>query len=188
MKRAYVVVKGPSDADFLRKVLTAQEQEEVEFVPAGNGFRSLARSLLVRRRVPLLVFMDSDSLNPDLIEERRGSTEEFIKYAAGSVPVKVVVAVPEVESCFFAAPEVIERVLGEKVPANLVRLGERDPKGVLGEYALAGNHKWDMQQAIMAMEPKDIERIRALPAIQEVTEFLQNLTLTGSAGSQKGRP
>jgi hypothetical protein len=185
MRRAYVLVEGDADANFLRRVLNPDVQKDVEFVPAGGSaaIPSLARSLLVRRRVPVAVFTDSDSLNPTVIKERQQSLEELIELAAASVPVKVVVAVPEMEACFFAAPEVIERVLGRKIPPELIPLGKRDPKGVLDHLAGGGKRKWDTRQAIQAMDGNDIERIRAAPPIQELTKFLQGLPQLVPAGS-----
>src|SRR4051794_10509205 len=133
MKRVYVFVEGQTDEEFLRRVLPPEMTNQIEFVRAGSssGIASLARSFLVRRRTPLAVLMDADSLDPTVIKERRESTEELIQAAAGSIPVKVVVAVPEIESWFFAVPEAIERVLGGKPPDDLMALGSRDPKGVL---------------------------------------------------------
>ncbi len=187
MKRAYVFVEGETDAEFLRKVLAPEAQRDVEFVVAGGGTSrlSLARSFLVRRRTPVAVFMDSDSLNPEVIEERQQSAEELIKAAAASIPAKVIVAVPEVEACFFAVPEVIEKVMGEKVPEQLIPLGLRDPQGVLNLLATTAKHKWDTQQAIGVMNAHDIERIRATAAIQELTAFLQSLPEMEPAGSTK---
>lgn len=185
MKRAYVLVEGPSDAAFLRKVLPPETLKDIEVVAAGSSIPSLARSLLVRRRLPLAVFMDSDSLDANAIEERRQGTEEIIKSAAASVPVKVVVVVPELERLFFAAPELIEKVLAEQVPENLIPIGIRDPKGVLKLLEKSGKHPWDTFQAINIMDAADIERIRATSAIQELIAFLEGLPEMEAIGSQE---
>src|SRR5437868_12251823 len=116
MRRVYIFVEGPTDAEFLRRVLPPEALKDAEVVTAGgsSGIPSLARSVLVRRKKPIAVVMDSDSLDPDVIEERQQSTEELIRAADASIPVKVVSAVPEIEAWFFAAPEAIGRVLGKK--------------------------------------------------------------------------
>jgi hypothetical protein len=177
MKRAYVLVEGPTDAEFLRRVLPPESLREVEVVSAAgkSGIASLAGSLLVRRRRPVAVFMDSHSLHPDVIYERRQTLEDLLKLAAASVPVKVVAAVPEMEAYFFAAPEAIERVLGAKVPDDLLTLGPRDPKGVLGVMAKQTNREWDSRLAIKSLDDRDIERMRAAPPLRELTAFLQSL-------------
>jgi hypothetical protein len=183
MKRAYVLVERQTDVDFLRRVLPPELTKDVEIVPTGSsdGAPSLARSLLVRRNRPVAVFMDAYSLAPAVIEERRGETEELIRLAAAHVPVKVVVAVPELEAYFFAVPEVIERVLGEKVPSEWVLFGQRDPRGILDELSRRANRKWDLEQAIQALDAHDIERLRAAPAVSELSAFLRDVLEEGKA-------
>src|SRR5437868_10857068 len=165
MKRVYILVEGPTDADFLRRILPQEVLRDAELVTAGgsSGIPSLARSVLVRRKRPVAVVMDSDSVDPDVIEERQQTTEELIRAADASIPVKVVSAVPAIEAWFFAAPEVIGRVLGKKVSAEWVSLGKRDPHGVLQQLAGKSKKKWDTNQAINSLDAHDIEQIRTLP-------------------------
>jgi hypothetical protein len=75
--------------------------------------------------------MNAGSIVPEVIEERQSGTEELIRAADASIPVKVFVAVPEIEAWLFTVPEAIGRVLGKTVPKELVPLGKRDPSGVL---------------------------------------------------------
>jgi len=177
MKKAYVLVEGPNEVAFLKKVLSPDAQSGVHFVEeeGESNITSLARSLLVSRRVPVAVFMDAHSLEPYVIKERRKGMEEMIKFSTAPLPVKVVVAVPELEACFFAVPEVIERVLGVKVPTDLIPLGLRDPKGVLAYLEAGKQPKWDTLRAIAEMDAHDVERVRATAPVQELTTFLQSL-------------
>src|SRR5580704_6478516 len=137
MKRVYILVPGPTDVAFLRRILSQELRKDTEIVNAGgsHGIPSLARSLLVRRKRPVAVVMDSDSVNPDVIEERQQTTEDFIRAADSSIPVKVVTAVPEIEAWVFAAPETLEHIVGQKVSTDWLALGKRDPKGVLQQLA-----------------------------------------------------
>ena len=132
MKRVYVLVEGASDAAFLRRILPQEVLSDAELVTAGgsSGIPSLARSVLVRRKRPVAVVMDSDSLDPDVIEERQQSTEDLIRAADASIPVKVISAVPEIEAWLFAAPEMITRMVGQEVSAEWLSQGKRDPHGV----------------------------------------------------------
>jgi hypothetical protein len=183
LKRVYVFVQGPTDATFLRRVLPHEVLKDAELVDAGgySGIPSLARSVLVARHRPVAVVMNSGSVYPEVIEERQQSTEELIQSAAAAIPVKVVSAVPETEAWFFAAPEAIERVLGQKVPAEWVSLGRRDPQWVLDQLTAKSGRKWDTNQAISSLDAQDIERIRALPEVVELTRFLQDVQRDGRA-------
>jgi hypothetical protein len=91
-----------------------------------------------------------------------------------SVPVKVIVVVPEIEAWFFTVPEAIERILGGNVPADLVTLGRRDPKGVLALLSGRSKAAWDSRQAIAALDDKEIDRIRARADVVELTRFLHD--------------
>jgi hypothetical protein len=183
MKRVYVFVEGPTDAELLQRVLPPELSNDVQVVEAGGSDRipSLARSVLVRRQAPVAVLMDSDSLDPNLIEERRGGTEELIQAAASAIPVKVIAAVPEIEAWLFAAPEVIERTLEEKVDGDLVSLGKRDPKGVLELLASRSQKVWNFGEAIRQLDENDIARIRALPEVTALIEFIRDVQKNGRA-------
>jgi hypothetical protein len=177
MKRVYILVQGPTDAAFLRRILSQEVLKDTELVNAGGslGIPSLARSLLVRRKRPVAVVMDADSVNPDVIEERQQTTEDFIRAADASIPVKVVTAVPAIEAWFFAAPETLEHIVGQEISMDWLALGKRDPKGVLQQLAEKNQKKWDIHQAISTLNPDDIERIRAIPEVAELNAFLQEM-------------
>ena len=175
MRRVYVLVEGPSDAAFLRRILSEQVLRNAELVIAGgiSGIPSLARSLLVRRKCPVAVLMDSDSVDPDVIEERQQSTEDLIRTADASIPVKVIAAIPEIEAWFLATPKSIERMIKHKVTEDWLISGRTDPKGALTRLAQQNNRRWDNDEAIMALNTQDIQRIRAIPEVKELSNFLE---------------
>lgn len=183
MKRVYIFVEGPTEADLLRRILPQEVLHDAELVVAGgrSGIPSLARSVLVRRKKPVAVVMDSDSLDRDVIEEQRQTTEELIRAADASISVKVVSVVPEIEAWFFAVPEVIERVLGTKVPAEWIPLGKRDPVGVLQQLQEKSHKKWNREQAIRTLDAHDIQQIRSLPEVAELSTFLEQVQQDGEA-------
>ena len=161
MNRVYILVEGASDAAFLRRILPQEVLSGAELVTAGgsSGIPSLARSLLVRRKRPVAIVMDSDSVDPDVIEERQQSTEDLVRAADASIPVKVISAVPEIEAWLFVAPEMIERLVGKKVSAEWLSQGKRDPHGVLRRLAENNKRRWDIDEAISALDGHDVERI-----------------------------
>jgi len=177
MKQVYILVEGRTDAEFLQRLLPHELLKDAEIVIGGgsSGIPSLARSLLVRRKKPVAVVMNADSMDSDVIDERLTSTEDLIRAADASVPVKVIVAVPEIEAWFFTAPEAIERVLGESVPNEMVALGKRDPRGVLLQLAEKSKTNWDSRRAVGLLDDHDIERIRALPQVSELSSFLKSV-------------
>jgi len=117
--------------------------------------------------------MDSDSVDPDVIEERQQSTEDLIRAADASIPVKVIAAIPEIEAWFLASPKTIERMVGQKVSEEWLFFGRRDPRGALTRLAKENKKSWDINQAISALDDQDIQRIRAIPEVAELSAFLQ---------------
>ena len=89
---AYVLTEEPVDTDSLRGALPGDLLEGVEFIAAGSisSVKSLASSLLVRRRVPVALVIRGAPLAPELTEERRQNTEEVVASVAAGVPVEVV--------------------------------------------------------------------------------------------------
>jgi hypothetical protein len=181
MRPVYVLVEAADDAAFLRRILPQEALSGVQLVDASgsSGIPSLARTLLVRRRCPVAVVMDSGSVNPEVTDERRESTEELIRAAAATTPVKVVAAVPEIEAWLLAAPESIERYFGEKVSEEWLALAKGDPRGALRWFAKKHHKRWDMNQAVAALDIHDIELIRAVPEVAELTVFLQEMQNNG---------
>jgi hypothetical protein len=174
MRRVYVFVETPTAAEFLRRIVPPELLQDAE-VFAGSGIPGLAGSVLAQRRKPIAVVMDADSLAPDVIRERRQTVEELICLGKSPIPVKVIAAVPTIESWLFAAPEAIARVFGEPVPSDYVTFGRRDPEGVLQELARKSNRPWDFRQAIGQLDAGDIDRIRALPEVSELLAFLEKV-------------
>ena len=178
MIEVYIFVQSPYDAEFLRRILLPESLKYAGIVAAGghSGIASLAPSVLVARRKPIAIVFDAGSTNPDVIEERRESTEELMHMYAGSTPVKVIAVVPEIEAWLFAAPEVIARALAGPVPSDdMVFLGKRDPKGVLQLLAEKNNTTWDSTRALGLLDTYDIDRIRRLPEVNELDAFLKKV-------------
>jgi hypothetical protein len=119
--------------------------------------------------------MDSDSVNPELIEERQQSTEDLIRAADATVPIKVISAVPEIEAWLLAAPEKIERIVGQKVSEEWLAMGKTNPRRALATLAEKNQKRWDTNQAIDALDDEDIMRIRAIPEVEELSVFLTKM-------------
>jgi hypothetical protein len=188
MKSAYVVVESDSAAAILRAVLDPKLLKNVLIVPAGGAasIPSLARSLLVRRGVPVAIFADSDSLEQDAISERREQLKYLLGAVAGRTSSTVVLAVPEIEAILFSAPDMIEGVFG-KAPPELMALGRRDPKGVLTQLGSMSRQTWDANKAFQLMSKTDLDLLRQTQPIKDLTAFLE-LVQSGATVARSGSP
>lgn len=101
--KTYVVCERQVDVQLLKKVLPSELTKNVEIVAAGGlyALKSLALSLVVRRQSPVAVVVDSDSVVLEQIQQRVKDIEELLNSLAANTPVKVIPAVPALESIFF---------------------------------------------------------------------------------------
>ena len=108
-----VVTEGNFDGMLLARLI-ADEQERYNVEISGGGGKSavfsFARTLLAVRRIPVAVVIDADSPEQDAALECQRDAEEVNGDAAAGLPLRVLVAVPELEILFFHRPELLRRV------------------------------------------------------------------------------
>ena len=85
---------------------------------------------MVTRRRPLALVADADTVEKDAIEQRLRTLDELVRSATAGIPYKIILAVPEIESWFFAVPEALERLSGKTLSPEQRELGVR-PKEIL---------------------------------------------------------
>jgi hypothetical protein len=185
---AYIVCEGDFDAQLLKTVLpvnllTDVKVVDVKVVAGGRVYalKSLAMSLIVSRRAPVLIVIDADSAVPELVEHRRNDIEEIVGMVAGKIPFKVVPAVPEMENIFFQDTSLLSRLLGYVPPQNLLDRAVFQPKQVLDELIARSNQIQDISQLLDRLTDEDIEILRSSSVIQEIMNFLQSVRETAEA-------
>lgn len=184
---AYIVCEGPFDAELLKTVLPEKLLNDVPVVSAGglSAVKSLARSLVVRRQVPIIIVVDADSVVPELVQERLKDIEEIVEIVAINTPVKVVLAVPEMETIFFQDAIFLSRLLGYSPPQNLLDLAVFKPKEALGQLLSESepNNHISPLEIIARLSNEDIDILRKAPFIQEIINFLEFVRETAKVPS-----
>jgi hypothetical protein len=167
-----VVVEGPDDARLLR-ALAGRELAGRLRVFAAQGLASLAtvgRNILFDEGGPVLVVMDSETLDPQLSRELQGLTAAALSWpltsgvpiprdAESAPPFKVFAFVPEIEVVFFEAPQALDRLLGKATPQEKVKDGLLVPKPTLLELLKNGRPHRDYQSLLEDMDPQVQEAI-----------------------------
>ena len=176
----YIVSEEPFDAQLLKTVLPGKLVNDVEVVSAGgvSAVKSLARSLVVRRQVPVIIVVDADSVVPELVQERLKDIEEIVESVAVNTPVKVILAVPEMETIFFQDVTFLSRLLGYIPAQEVLELAVFQPKKAL-EQLLSNSEKiHNRSQIIDQLAKDDIEILRSSSVMQEIIHFLQSVRET----------
>ena len=179
----YIICEGSFDTQLLKTVLPANLLTDVGVVAAGrvSGVESLARSLVVRRRVPVVIVVDADSVVPELVQQRRKDIEEIVKIVSINTPVKVVSAVPEIEIIFFQDVSLLSRLLGYIPPKDILDMAVYQPRKALEQLLSRSDIIHDASEIIDRLTNEDIQILRSSSVMQEIAHFLQSVRETANA-------
>lgn len=174
---AYIVCEGSFDVQLLKIVLPKELLNKVEVVAAGglSAVKSLARSLIVRRQVPVAIVVDADSVAPEIIQERLKSIEELVESVSANIPFKVISAVPQTEIIFFQDIGLLSRLLGYEPSQDMLTIAAFQPCKTLKELLSQSHKDHSFSQILNQLTNEDLEILRQAPFIQELVHFLQSV-------------
>jgi hypothetical protein len=172
---AYVVTEGPNEVELLERLVPQKLREDVVIFAAGgtSAIKSFARSVLVMRQTPVVIVVDADTVSSELLRERRQSFEEVVGSVAGSVPFKIILAVPALEAIFFEHLAIWDEIAGQPLPDHLVELAKVDPQGALMQL-LPSLHIADRMQLVDALSPAAVQLLQQAEPIRELLQFLRH--------------
>jgi hypothetical protein len=180
---AYLVCEGATDAQLLKRVLPEELLHNLEIIHAGglSAIKSLARSLIVRRQSPVVIVMDADVITPEQVEERLKNTEEIIGSVAANTPVKVILAVPTIETIFFQDVFLLSRLLGYTPSQDMLSLAFHQPSQALKQLISQSKKYQSQSQLIEQLTNEDLEILSQTTVIQEIILFLKSVRETADA-------
>jgi hypothetical protein len=180
---AYIVCEGALDAQLLKQVLPEGLLSNVEIIPAGglSAGKSLARSLIVRRQVPVALVIDADVVAPDQVEERLKDIEEIVGSVAANTLFKVILAVPTIEMLFFQDVSLLSRLLGYAPSPELLSLAIYQPAQALSQLIAQSPNYQSQAQLIGQLSHENLELLRQAPVIQALIQFLQSVRTVAAA-------
>jgi hypothetical protein len=172
-KIAYIFCKEMIDAQILKALIPELLLSGVEIFPGGgiSSLTSLARSLMVRRQVPIGIVVDNDTLKS--FQEHTKEIEENVKSVAIDAPVKVWEFMPAIEILFFQDIDLLSRLLGYKPSKEDLDLAVSQPKKVLEQLIARSEAIGNQTQFIDQLAHEDLRIIQGTPIIQELMDFLQ---------------
>lgn len=172
---AYIICEGRYDIQLIEATLPKQLLKEVEVVAAGgiSSVTSLARSIVVRRQVPVAIVVDADSTVPELVQMQTNSIKEIVESVSVSTPVKVILFVPEMEAIFFQDTQLLAKLLGYIPSQDELTLAISQPKKILNQLIDKSKKINDLAQFITNLSDEDINNLRNTSVIQELIYFLQ---------------
>jgi hypothetical protein len=171
---AYIVTEDPLDKKMLERILPPELLQEVGIVAAGglSAVTAMARSLAVRRKVPILVMVDSDSVEPRAIAYRQTDINEMISGVAIK-PVEVILAVPQMEIVFFHDRDLLTQWFGDRLTPEILIRAEFQPRQMLEHLLADGEHS--QAELIEGLSDRQVEVLRQATVIQEAMGFLRSV-------------
>jgi hypothetical protein len=160
----------------LQRIIPEVLLNNVGIVVAGelSSVKSMARSLVVRRQVPVAIVVDAETVNPDQVEERRREIKEIVESVAANTPVEVILAVPAIETIFFKDPFMLSHWLGNAPSQEVLSLAVYQPKQALAQLIAQSRQFQSEVQLIEQLMTEDLTILRGTSVIQEITQFLQS--------------
>lgn len=173
----YIITKDNFGAALLKRTLPPEFAHEVEFVVGGSGSAaiSMARSLLVRRQMPVVLVLDADSVDPNTIRDRQDSATTALLEVSINTPVKVILVAPELEALFFERRgAILSHLLDRDIPERSLNLAVSHPRQALEELLSESEQKVERSQLVDALSNKDVAIVRESAVMQELIQFLRS--------------
>jgi hypothetical protein len=180
-----VVVEGKTDALILRAILRKEVTERLRFF-AGQGQLSLAtlgRNLLVHEGGPVLIVMNSDTLNQQLADELQSMTRLAVSGVAQGGSCQVLTFVPTIEVISFEAPQALARLLGKAVSAEKVKEGLLVPKETLMELLGDEKPKVDYLAFVQSIDTQSARILASGKQARELEQTIESMLALANVAS-----
>lgn len=169
-----VVVAGASAARLIRRVLN-DPAVRVEDTWERSSAMMRAGRLAGMEEEPVVLVLDTDSLEERPIVEDRLEIGGYLRGRSGATPSKLVLAVPQVEAVLFSDRAGLERALGQKIADEDFFEARFRPMAVFRRLVGEANGEERAGQVIDGLDDAALSRMAKHPIIQEITSFVEEL-------------
>jgi hypothetical protein len=185
-----VLVGSNTAAMLLLKLLEPEQQAGlVEFRCAhpASSLYAAAKTLLEIRNEPVALVLDADSTEPIMAARVHDEAAEVIGESAAVAPLRILVAVPAIESLLFRRAEAIRRVYGNEA-LDLIDLGLVSPGDALQKMNGMSDRYQTSISIIATLSPDDVAALRVESPVQDLLEFLEELKGIGATSVAAATP
>lgn len=165
-------------AAILLSILMEQEQQqglvELRCAYPSSSLYSSARTILMIRNEPVAVVLDANSTEPEMESRAHDAAEEVIGWSGESPPLRILVAVPSVESLLFKRPDAVRRAFDE-VSETLVEIGLVSPGDALRRLSKTQDRYQASHAIISRLDQNDVNALRTESPVRELLEFLDRV-------------
>jgi hypothetical protein len=161
----------------LKLMKSEQEAGLVDFRCAHptSSLYSAAKTLLEIRNEPVAVVLDADSTEPMMAARVYEEAAEVIGESAAAGPLRILVAIPAIESLLFRRPEAVRRAYAN-VSDDLLDLGLVSPGDALQKMNGTPSRYHASIAIITKLNTDDITALRIESPVRELREFVDELS------------
>jgi hypothetical protein len=173
----YIAVEGSTDHLVVQALLSSEESINTRIVTAGgrSAVSSIARTLLVKYQKPLVVMVDTDSLESSAVQETQSTMQQLLGAVAGDAPFRVICCVPELEAIFFQANLDLKRLFPQSDTAFFLMYARSRPKDALKYLFQNGGGPKALPDLLGSLSRQDIDFLRSTGPIKELVEFISRM-------------
>lgn len=172
-----IVVEGQSDAAILRSILDHTFSAGMRYYSAAGRVSpvTVGRNLLVHENNPVLVVVDSDTLDQRQSADIASMAGALLGAVAPETRFAVFAFVPEFEAIFFEAPAAVETLVGAPVSQETVREGLLTPRRTLEKLLAGGKSKLHYQILPSRLDTTSVSRLREGRQMKSLVETVERM-------------
>nr|WP_294547815.1 hypothetical protein [uncultured Rhodopila sp.] len=129
----YLIVEGPSDKAFMELALAPLSLPEHQVVSAGgkSSAVSLAASIMMKRRQPVIVVLDADTTDPEDVRRQEAEYNYLLQSWSNGTGFELIFTVPDLTCAMFAGPGRAASIPGIQLTSEQTDRLRQDPRSVL---------------------------------------------------------
>ena len=172
MNKFMIVTEGKQDVALLKAILNLDDDDNVEFFPAGgwSSADSFARSVLIHGDKKVALVLDADTTDHVMAQDKKKFLNRSLGEIASPTNWKVFMPEPAIEILLFKDRRVIEAVLGRPISDVDFTRAAFTPEAVLEEL-FKGKDLQDVYNE--ELRGLDLSPLREISLIKELMAFLK---------------
>nr|WP_294526111.1 hypothetical protein [uncultured Rhodopila sp.] len=129
----YLIVEGPNDKALMELVLAPPSLPEHQVVSAGgeSSAVSLAASIMMKRRQPVIVVLDADATDPEDVRRQEAEYNYLLQSWSNGTEFDLIFAVPDLVCALFTGPGRSASIPGVQLTPEQIDTLQQDPRSVL---------------------------------------------------------
>ena len=171
---AWIVLAGVPAGRLLERVLNDSRVRIKTTWEFGSAMMRAGR-IAGHDEQPVILVMDTDSLEARPIEEYRLEIGGYLRGRSGGTPSRLVLAIPQVEAVLFHDRAGLERALGRTLSYDEAFEARFRPRAVF-EHLVGGNDEEETKAKALAvidrLDDAALRRMAEHPLIREIREFV----------------